>query len=180
MPSGTSFIDASGHRAPCLWQPESTIAVFDSRYHEDLEADPLAPIIWDAHNRLYNAFCITNLIAWGCSMSRTDTPVLISLAAAQAARNEPGRISALMLRRGTLELRYYVPPMPDPQLPHTRDELYVVAQGKGNFVRAGERVACGPGDVLFVPANVEHRFVDCSPGFAVWVMFYGPKGGERD
>jgi mannose-6-phosphate isomerase-like protein (cupin superfamily) len=113
-------------------------------------------------------------------MSRTDTPVLISLAAAQAARNEPGRISALMLRRGTLELRYYVPPMPDPQLPHTRDELYVVAQGKGNFVRAGERVACGPGDVLFVPANVEHRFVDCSPGFAVWVMFYGPKGGERD
>lgn len=113
-------------------------------------------------------------------MSKIDIPVLISLAAAQAAPNEPGRISALMLRHGTLELRYYVPPMPDPQLPHTRDELYVVAQGKGNFVRAGERVACGPGDVLFVPANVEHCFVDCSPGFAVWVIFYGPKGGERD
>ncbi len=112
-------------------------------------------------------------------MSKTDIPVLISLAAAQAAPNEPGRLSALMLRHGTLELRYYVPPVPDPQMPHSQDELYVVAQGRGYFVRGGECFPCGSGDVLFVPAKVEHRFVDCAPGFALWVMLYGPKGGER-
>jgi len=113
-------------------------------------------------------------------MSKFDKPALVTLSAARASPNEPSRLSALMLRHGTLELRYYVPPMPDPQTPHSRDELYVVAEGKGHFVRAGERFACGPGDVLFVAANVEHRFVDCTPGFAVWVMFYGPEGGERD
>jgi mannose-6-phosphate isomerase-like protein (cupin superfamily) len=112
-------------------------------------------------------------------MGKLDMPVLIPLAAAQAAQNEPGRLSALMLRRGTLEVRYYMPPMPDPQTPHSRDELYVVAQGRGYFVRASECFPCGPGDVLCVAANVEHRFVDCSPGFALWVIFYGPKGGER-
>ena len=112
-------------------------------------------------------------------MGKLDMPVLIPLAAAQAAPNEPGRLSALMLRRGTLEVRYYMPPMPDPQTPHSRDELYVVAQGRGYFVRAGECFPCGPGDVLCVAANVEHRFVDCSPDFALWVIFYGPKGGER-
>jgi len=112
-------------------------------------------------------------------MSKINIPVLIPLAAAQVAANEPGRLSALMLRHGTLELRYYVPPMPDPQTPHNRDELYVVAQGRGYFVRAAECCPCGPGDVLFVPAGVDHRFVDCAPGFALWVMFYGPKGGEN-
>ncbi len=35
-----------------------------------------------------------------------------------------------------------------------------------------------PGDVLFVPAKVAHRFEDFSNGFATWVMFYGPSGGE--
>ncbi|HEY6336605.1 MAG TPA: cupin domain-containing protein, partial [Alphaproteobacteria bacterium] len=90
-------------------------------------------------------------------MSKFDKPALVTLSAARASPNEPSRLSALMLRHGTLELRYYVPPMPDPQTPHSRDELYVVAEGKGHFVRAGERFACGPGDVLFVAANVEHR-----------------------
>ena len=28
------------------------------------------------------------------------------------------------------------------------------------------------------PARVEHRFEDFSDDFAVWVIFYGPEGGE--
>jgi hypothetical protein len=35
-------------------------------------------------------------------------------------------------------------------------------------------VTCGPGDVLFVAAHEEHRFVDFSDDFKVWVVFYGP------
>jgi mannose-6-phosphate isomerase-like protein (cupin superfamily) len=105
-------------------------------------------------------------------------PALFSLAAAQALRQESLRQSVSLLRHGTLDLRLYRPPMPDPQQPHKRDELYVVAMGNGVFNRAGERFPCTTGDVLFVAAGVEHRFEEATPGFAVWVMFWGPDGGE--
>jgi len=36
-----------------------------------------------------------------------------------------------------------------------------------------------PGDALFVPAGVEHRFTRFTPDFVTWVIFYGTKGGER-
>ncbi|HUZ64163.1 MAG TPA: cupin domain-containing protein [Acetobacteraceae bacterium] len=105
-------------------------------------------------------------------------PALLALAAARAAPSEPGRSSALLLRHGSLELRWYAPRGTDPQTPHTRDEVYVVVSGHGWFVRAGERMAFAPGDALFVGADVEHRFVDFSDDFGVWVIFYGPEGGE--
>ncbi|HEV2678126.1 MAG TPA: cupin domain-containing protein [Aliidongia sp.] len=105
-------------------------------------------------------------------------PALIPLTLARTTPNEPGRASALLAKHGSFSLRYYVPPMPDLQTPHDQDELYVVAAGAGWFRRAGERVACVTGDALFVAAGVEHRFEDCSPGFAAWVMFWGPVGGE--
>jgi mannose-6-phosphate isomerase-like protein (cupin superfamily) len=91
-----------------------------------------------------------------------------------------GRRSAEVLRCGSLEVRYYAPKDADPQTPHDRDEVYVVASGRGFFVRGAERVAFEPGDMLFVPAKMEHRFEDFTPNFATWVMFYGPTGGERE
>ena len=36
----------------------------------------------------------------------------------------------------------------------------------------------GPGDVLFVPARSEHRFEDFSDDLGLWVVFWGPAGGE--
>jgi mannose-6-phosphate isomerase-like protein (cupin superfamily) len=72
----------------------------------------------------------------------------------------------------------YAPRGIDPQQPHTRDELYVVMRGSGVFVNGDTRHAFAPGDVLFVPAGVTHRFEDFSDDFATWVMFYGPEGGE--
>jgi mannose-6-phosphate isomerase-like protein (cupin superfamily) len=41
------------------------------------------------------------------------------------------------------------------------------------------RETFGPGDFLFAPAGVEHRFEDFSKDFATWVLFYGPEGGEQ-
>jgi mannose-6-phosphate isomerase-like protein (cupin superfamily) len=106
-------------------------------------------------------------------------PALFTLAEATRAENEPGRISAKLFQHGSMQLRFYAPPDPDPQIPHPQDELYVVARGTGVFSRAGEKVVFGPGDVLFVAAGVEHRFHDFSPDFATWVIFYGPPGGEE-
>ena len=57
--------------------------------------------------------------------------------------------------------------------------LYVVAQGTGGFTFGKDHVAFGPGDFLFVPAGVAHRFEDFTDDVVVWVLFYGPEGGER-
>jgi len=85
-----------------------------------------------------------------------------------------------LFKHGTLTVELYAPRGIDPQTPHARDEIYVIAGGTGIF-RQGqyEDVRFGPGDVFFVPAGVEHRFKDFSDDLAAWVFFYGPKGGEK-
>jgi mannose-6-phosphate isomerase-like protein (cupin superfamily) len=87
---------------------------------------------------------------------------------------------AVVFRHGTLEVGLYAPRGVDPQTPHSRDEVYIVVQGEGTFVNGSERAAFGPGDFLFVPAGRGHRFEDFSDDLTVWVLFYGPDGGERN
>jgi len=101
-----------------------------------------------------------------------------ALATARAAPLEAGRRSALIFTHGSLEVRFYAPRGNDPQTPHSRDEIYVVAAGRGKFFCGGTRSPFGPGDLLFVPAGVEHRFEDFTGDLEVWVAFYGPEGGE--
>jgi mannose-6-phosphate isomerase-like protein (cupin superfamily) len=79
---------------------------------------------------------------------------------------------------GTLSVEIYQPDRVDLQQPHTRDEVYVVVAGTGRFMSDGQYYDFGPGDFLFVPAGVEHRFEDFTPDFCTWVLFYGPEGGE--
>ena len=50
--------------------------------------------------------------------------------------------------------------------------------GTGFFVSGAERYRFGSGDLLFVPAGVVHRFEEFTDDLAVWVVFYGPEGGE--
>ena len=84
-----------------------------------------------------------------------------------------------VLGHGTLDLESYAPRGTDPQTPHTRDEVYVVVQGSGWFRNGAERHRFAPGDALFVPARVEHRFENFTDDLVVWVIFYGPEGGEK-
>lgn len=90
-----------------------------------------------------------------------------------------GERFAVGLAHGSMLVELYVPGPIDTQQPHDRDELYVIVSGSGTFERGTERVRFGPHDVLFVPAGLPHRFVDFTPGFRTWVVFYGPQGGER-
>ena len=106
-------------------------------------------------------------------------PIRATIAEARVAPIQPGRQSSLIMEHGSMELRYYAPRGADLQTPHDRDELYVVASGRGTFFVGGQRVPFGPGDVLFVAAKVEHRFESFSDDFATWVVFYGPRGGEQ-
>jgi mannose-6-phosphate isomerase-like protein (cupin superfamily) len=98
------------------------------------------------------------------------------LAALAAAHKE----FVTLFRHGTLEVELYRPKAVDLQKPHTRDEVYVVVSGSGTFVNGARRQPFGPGEVLFAPAGVEHRFEDFGDDFATWVFFYGPEGGEKD
>jgi len=85
-----------------------------------------------------------------------------------------------LFTHGTLAIELYAPRGVDPQTPHSRDEVYVIASGTGTF-RAGDspEIQFAAGDVLFVAAGVEHRFKAFSDDFAAWVFFYGPEGGEK-
>lgn len=82
-------------------------------------------------------------------------------------------------RHGSMSVELYAPRGADPQQPHRQDELYVVLSGTGTFFRNGERVPFGPGDVLFVPAGMVHRFEAFTDDFQAWVIFWGPDGGEH-
>lgn len=102
------------------------------------------------------------------------TPPPLSLAAALALPLPEGRLSSQVFVDGDIEIRLYAPPGHDPQVPHDRDELYVVARGHGKF-RVGDSVQdFAPGALLYVAAHEVHRFVDFSADFAAWVVFYGP------
>jgi mannose-6-phosphate isomerase-like protein (cupin superfamily) len=90
-----------------------------------------------------------------------------------------GERFAELFSHGTLSIEIYAPRGRDPQSPHTRDEVYVVVQGSGRFRNGTDRQPFGPGDVLFVPASVEHRFEEFTDDLVVWVVFYGPQGGEK-
>lgn len=83
-----------------------------------------------------------------------------------------------LFSHGSLSIEMYKPVGADPQHPHLRDEVYVVASGSGMFVNGDQRHPFEAGEVLFVPAGVVHRFEDFSEDFASWVIFYGPEGGE--
>lgn len=100
------------------------------------------------------------------------------LSVAHAAAAPKSGLAALVLKHGSMELEYYAPRGRDTQSPHDRDELYVIISGNGWFRNGDARHEFGPHDVLFVPANVEHRFENFSDDFATWVIFWGPKGGE--
>lgn len=105
---------------------------------------------------------------------------LVTVADAMAKLPAPPALQFLyMLEHGTAKIGLYAPRGTDPQGPHSRDEIYLVWRGHGRFERADESRDFGPGDVIFVPAGMDHRFVDFDDDFATWVIFYGAIGGEE-
>lgn len=101
---------------------------------------------------------------------------------AQAMKQIPtpdGKRSTLLFEHGTLKVKLYAPRGSDPQTPHTQDEAYVVMSGRGEFVHAEERVAFEPGDFLWAPAGLPHRFENFTDDLFLWVIYYGPDGGEQ-
>jgi quercetin dioxygenase-like cupin family protein len=59
----------------------------------------------------------------------------------------------------------------DPQRPHHEDEMYYVLRGRGRFKAGGEDREVSAGSVIYVAAEVEHRFYDIAEELAVLVFF---------
>jgi mannose-6-phosphate isomerase-like protein (cupin superfamily) len=115
-------------------------------------------------------------------MNTTGRSCVIDFAAAQAGIPGPaGEHAVSFLRRGTLNVMLSLgrfAPLPRPTTPHAQDEIYVILRGRGLFAHDGTRDSFEAGDLLFVAAGTEHRFEDFTEDLAVWVVFYGPPGGE--
>ena len=90
-----------------------------------------------------------------------------------ADREQAGRAYLEFLRVPALSAGLYVLPAggTDPQQPHTEDEVYYVARGRAQIRVAGEDRPVGPGSIVFVAANVEHRFHSIAEDLAVLVFF---------
>ena len=77
------------------------------------------------------------------------------------------------LRVESMSMGLYVLPIGavDTQQPHTEDEVYYVAKGRGRFYAGDEHQTVQPGDILFVPAHLEHRFYDIEDDLHIFVVF---------
>lgn len=59
----------------------------------------------------------------------------------------------------------------DSQRPHHEDEMYYVIRGRGHFRAADQDREVSAGTVIFVGAEVEHRFYNVLEELAVLVFF---------
>lgn len=84
-----------------------------------------------------------------------------------------GKLYREFLRVPAMSAGLYVLPKGagDPQGPHHEDEMYYVVRGKARFIAAGEDREISAGSVLFVAAEVQHRFYDIQEELAVLVFF---------
>ena len=83
------------------------------------------------------------------------------------------------LRTASLSVGTYSIPQGgiDDQAPHHEDEIYVVRSGLADLLTPSGKVSVGAGDVLFVPAEEEHRFVDIVEDLTVLVVVAAPHTG---
>jgi quercetin dioxygenase-like cupin family protein len=88
-------------------------------------------------------------------------------------RSQSGKLYREFLRVPTMSAGLYVLPAgaTDPQRPHHEDEMYYVVRGKARFRAGNKDQEISAGSVLFVAAEVEHRFFDIAEELAVLVIF---------
>jgi mannose-6-phosphate isomerase-like protein (cupin superfamily) len=88
-------------------------------------------------------------------------------------RAQSGKLYREFLRVPSMSAGLYVlaAGATDAQLPHHEDEIYYVVRGRARFRAGNEDQEISAGRVLFVAAEVEHRFYDIAEELAVLVFF---------
>ena len=88
-------------------------------------------------------------------------------------RAASGKLYREFLRVPSMSAGLYVlsPGATDPQKPHHEDEMYYVIRGRARFKAGTEDREVSAGSMIFVAAEVEHRFYDITDELAVLVFF---------
>lgn len=90
-----------------------------------------------------------------------------------AAREQTGKLYHEFLRVPTISAGVYqlAAGAADPQEPHTEDEVYYIVQGQAQIQVAEEHTPVKSGSIVFVAANVDHRFHSITEDLTVLVFF---------
>src|SRR3954463_15433372 len=88
-------------------------------------------------------------------------------------QKESGRLYLEFLKVPALSMGIYTLPAgsTDPQSPHTEDEVYYVTQGMATIRVGAEDHPVVAGSIVYVPAHVEHRFLNIIQELTVLVFF---------
>ena len=87
--------------------------------------------------------------------------------------SEAGKLYHEFLKVDALSVGLYVLPSGsvDPQQPHTEDEVYYVVNGRAEVVIGEDVQPVAAGSIIYVTANVEHRFQSIVEDLALLVFF---------
>jgi quercetin dioxygenase-like cupin family protein len=96
-----------------------------------------------------------------------------SIAEVERQRGQSGKLYQEFLRVPSMSAGLYLLPAgaADPQRPHHEDEMYYVIRGRARFRAGNQDQEVAAGSVLFVAAEVEHRFYEVTEELAVLVFF---------
>jgi mannose-6-phosphate isomerase-like protein (cupin superfamily) len=88
-------------------------------------------------------------------------------------RTQAGKLYLEFLRVPTISAGVYTLAVgaTDSQKPHREDEMYYVVRGRARMRAGSKDQIINPGSVIFVAAEVEHRFYDVSEELVVLVFF---------
>ena len=101
------------------------------------------------------------------------TSAFFTLEEVNQKRAQTGKLYAEFLRLQSMSAGLYVLPVgaTDPQRPHHEDEMYYVVRGRGHFQAGDDDREVSAGSVIFVAAEVEHRFHDITEELEILVFF---------
>lgn len=90
-------------------------------------------------------------------------------------QRDSGRLYLEFLRVPSISLGVYTLPAgaTDPQQPHTEDEVYYVTHGAATIRVGDEDRPVSPGSIVYVAANVDHRFHTITEDLTV-IVFFAP------
>ncbi|MGA8490025.1 MAG: cupin domain-containing protein [Terriglobales bacterium] len=96
-----------------------------------------------------------------------------NIADADKRREQSGKRYLEFLRVPAMSAGVYVLPAggDDPQRPHKEDELYYVVRGRARMQAGSEDHVVSEGSIIFVAAEVEHRFYEVTEDLTVLVFF---------
>jgi mannose-6-phosphate isomerase-like protein (cupin superfamily) len=108
-----------------------------------------------------------------------QTAEFFNIGDTEKRREQSGKRYLEFLRVPALSAGVYVLPAggSDLQSPHKEDEMYYVVRGRARMRAGSKDQAVSEGSIIFVAAEIEHRFYDITEELMV-LVFFAPAESE--